>query len=189
MTYRTYQLKISLRHSKPSIWRRIIVPSDIVLSDLHEVFQVVMGWGDSHLHQFVHMKKLYGMIFEDDFGAFEEVIDENSFTLDMLLLKEKDKLVYEYDFGDGWEHDVVLEKILPSSGQVQVACLKGSMCCPPDDCGGIWGYEDKLAIMADPQHPDHEEITEWMGDEFDPEYFDLEVVNAQLTAMFEQGRG
>lgn len=176
-----YQLKITLRGSKPPIWRRILVIDSTKLDDLHEIFQVVMGWENYHMHQFCHGEIFYGVLNEDfdDFGI--ELKDESKYRLSQLLTAEKSSMVYEYDFGDGWEHQIVLEKILPFDSTLQLPlCIKGKRACPPEDCGGIWGYEDLLKILKDKKHPDHENMQEWIGGSFDSEYFDLDEINEQL---------
>ncbi len=174
-----YQIKITLMGSKPPIWRTVLVPCDIKLGALHGVIQMAMGWTESHLHQFIANKKFYGVPDED----FElETEDETKYKLSQLLTKEKDSLIYEYDFGDSWEHKILLEKILPFDTEIALpVCLKGKRACPPEDCGGIWGYEELLNTISDPKHPDYEEMMEWLGGEFDPEEFDLDEINEDLA--------
>jgi hypothetical protein len=174
-----YQIKISLIGAKPPIWRTVLVASDIKLSAFHGVIQAAMGWTNSHLHQFIANKKFYG-VCDEDFDM--EVEDETQYMLAQLLKKEKDSLIYEYDFGDSWEHNILLEKILPfDAGITLPVCLKGKRACPPEDCGGIWGYEELLKIISDPEHPENEEMLDWLGGEFDPEEFDLEDINEDLV--------
>jgi hypothetical protein len=174
-----YQIKISLIGAKPPIWRTVLVASDLGLGAFHDVIQVAMGWTDSHLHQFFDNKKSYG-IPDDDFEL--EMEDESEYKLFQLLKKEKDTLTYEYDFGDSWEHKILLEKILPNdSGIFLPVCIKGKRACPPEDCGGIWGYEELLEIISDPKHPEHKSMLEWLGGEFDPDEFDLEQINGDLA--------
>ena len=174
-----YQIKISLIGAKPPIWRTILVPSDLRLDAFHDVIQIAMGWRDCHLHQFIENNVFYG-IPDDEFGM--EIEDEAKFKLFHLLKKEKDTIKYEYDFGDSWEHKILLEKILPDDGKtVLPVCIKGKRACPPEDCGGIWGYEELLETISNPKHPDHEDMLEWLGGEFDPEEFDLEEINGDLA--------
>ncbi len=179
-----YQLKVTLKDSKPPIWRRILVPSNIDLGEFHVILQIVLGWTDSHLHQFVSGRTLYGTPF-DEFGSDLdlECEDETEYRLSQLLKKEKDSMIYEYDFGDGWEHKIVLEKIFPYDSSVKVpTCVKGKRACPPEDCGGIWGYGNLLEAIKDPSHPEHREMLEWIGGDFDPEFFNIEKTNNTLTA-------
>jgi hypothetical protein len=179
-----YQLKITLKHSKPPIWRRVQVPSDINLEKLHWVIQEAMGWTNSHLHQFVHRGTYYGVPDPDDFMGFSETKNEKTTKLNHLVSRPKAKFMYEYDFGDSWEHDVVLEKILsPEPGVQYPVCITGKRACPPEDCGGIWGYDNFLEAIQNPKHPEHEEMLEWIGESFDPEAFDLEAVNRALRRI------
>jgi hypothetical protein len=174
-----YQIKISLIGVKPPIWRTVLVSGDIDLETFHDVIQLAMGWTDSHLHQFIANNVFYG-IPDDDFEL--EMEDGTQYKLSQLLQKEKDTLIYEYDFGDSWEHKILLEKILPFDSKTTLpVCIKGKRACPPEDCGGIWGYEELLETISNPRHPDHEDMLEWLGGEFDPEEFDLEAINEDLA--------
>jgi hypothetical protein len=174
-----YQVKITLIGSKPPIWRTVLVPSDLKLGAFHAVIQVAMGWTESHLHQFIANKVFYG-VPDDDFGM--EIEDESKYELSQFLKKEKDSLIYEYDFGDSWEHKILLEKILPFDTKMALpVCIKGKRACPPEDCGGIWGYEELLETISDPKHPEYEDMLEWLGGEFDPEEFVLEEINDDLA--------
>jgi len=176
-----YQLKVTLRDSKPPIWRRIQVTSDIRLSTLHLVLQVVMGWEDAHLHQFMAHGVYYGTP-HPDFGF--EVQNEQHVSLQQVVSRAKDKLIYEYDFGDSWEHELLVEKILPlEEGKRYPVCLTGKRACPPEDCGGIWGYASVLEAIRDPEHPEHEEMVAWVGSEFDADIFDLAEVNRELQRL------
>jgi len=178
-----YQLKVSLQGSKPPIWRRILVASNMNLADFHETLQITMGWTDCHLHQFISARKFYG-VPDDDFGMEMEIEDENLYKLSQLLKIEKDSLIYEYDFGDSWEHKVTLEKILSfDDSQTIPRCIKGKRACPPEDCGGIWGYHELLETICDPDNPEHEEMLEWLDGDFDSEYFTLREINQQLKSL------
>jgi hypothetical protein len=174
-----YQIKISLIGAKPPIWRTVLVASNLGLAAFHEVIQQTMGWTDSHLHQFIANNVFYG-IPDDDFGM--EIEDESKYKLSQLLSKEKDNIIYEYDFGDSWEHKILLEKVLPYDSKTALpVCIKGKRACPPEDCGGIWGYEDLLETISNVKHPEHADMLEWLGGEFDPEEFDLEQINKDLA--------
>ena len=182
-----YQIKVTLKHSKPPIWRRIQVRGDTRLDKLHHILQTVMGWWDAHLHQFIvggrgHI--YYGEPNPDfaDWGM--DMQDETKVRLYQLAAGEKFRFVYEYDFGDGWEHDLLVEKILPpEEGVAYPRCLKGKRACPPEDVGGVWGYGYFLEAIHDPDHPEHEEFLEWIGGDFDPEAFDLAEVNEALQRL------
>ena len=176
-----YQIKVTLNGSKPPIWRRIQVPSDINLGKLHRILQVVMGWTDSHLHQFIMGGTYYGEPDPDYRDMGMEMRDEKRVKLNQLVRGEKSRLRYEYDFGDSWEHELLVEKILPPEPGVRYpVCLKGKRACPPEDVGGVWGYPDFLEAIQNPDHSEHEDMLEWIGGEFDPEAFDLDEVNEAL---------
>lgn len=182
MKDKIYQIQIALKGFKPKIWRRLLIPSDLLLSDFHKVIQTSMGWTNSHLHQFIKNKTFYTVkMQDDDFWEEMDNVDYKNMKVTDLLKKEKDKIVYEYDFGDGWEHDIILEKILPLDNNTKYPiCLTGKMNCPPEDCGGIWGYSDMLEILKDPDHEEYESYIEWLGEKFDPEYFNKDEVNEFL---------
>lgn len=174
-----YQLKITLKGSQPPIWRRVQVPADITLAELHDVIQSVMGWTDSHLHAFSIGQTQYGSV-DPEFGL-DDAEDEEVAVLNQVVQRPKSKFTYEYDFGDSWEHELVLEKILPPEpGARYPRCLDGARHGPPEDCGGIWGYAELLEAIQDPEHDSHEEMLEWVGGDFDPEVFDLESINRRL---------
>ncbi|MBX0328573.1 plasmid pRiA4b ORF-3 family protein [Oscillochloris sp. ZM17-4] len=176
---RVYQLKITLKDSKPPIWRRVEVPDDSTLSKLHAIIQAAMGWTDSHLHMFSIGRTSYGV--PDPDYEDEDVRDERRVKLNQLLTEPKQKLSYEYDFGDSWTHVVLLEQVRePEPGVAYPRCTAGKRACPPEDCGGVWGYADFLAAITDPEHPEHDELREWAGGEFDPEEFDLAEIDAAL---------
>jgi hypothetical protein len=176
-----YQLKVTLKGIRPPIWRRLLIRSDTNLEYLHEVLQTTMGWLGGHLHQFVADGVQYG-VPDDEWGV--EVQDERRVTLADIAPAAGDRLVYEYDFGDGWEHDLLIEKVLePEPGATYPVCIKGRRACPPEDVGGIWGYAEFLEILSDPDHPEYEERLEWVGGEFDPEEFDVEDVNAAFASL------
>jgi len=147
-----HQLKITLRYIQPPVWRRVEVPKDITLAKLHRILQVAMGWYDSHLHQFIVGKNYYGEPSLDEFSELD-LKDERKVRLGQVLSKPKQRMVYEYDFGDGWEHDIVLEKVLPPDSNTRYpVCLEGAQACPPEDCGGVGGYENFLDAIRDPDH-------------------------------------
>ncbi len=171
-----YQLKVTLQGIKPPIWRRIEVPSDINLTRLHHVLQSAMGWTDSHLHMFDCEGVRFG-VPDPDFD-FDEVIDERTVRLSALLEAPKQRVDYIYDFGDDWTHRIVLEKISPlpkPEGQrkkFRPRCTGGRRACPPEDCGGRYGYPDLLDALSNSRHPEHSQMTEWVGGHFDPDRFE-----------------
>lgn len=173
-----FRLKVTLRGSKPPIWRRFLVPSDITLKRLHDSLQAVMGWTDSHLHQFEARGVCYGTSDRDS-GVSR--VSESRKTVGQVLRHPKDRMTYEYDFGDGWLHDVVLEEVLPSGqGGPYPVVEAGRRACPPEDVGGIYGYLAFLQAIADPNHPEHSDMIDWVGDAFDPETFDVGEANLAI---------
>ncbi len=173
-----YQIKVTLKGSKPPIWRRIQVTSDTSLHKLHRILQVVMGWEDYHLHQFTIGGEYFGEP-HPDYGF--EMKDEAPVKLNQVVSGVKTRFTYEYDFGDSWEHTILVEKILPLEANKRYpVCLTGRRACPPEDCGGIWGYAHLLEAIQDPDHPEHEDLLEWLEDDFDPEAFDLDEINREL---------
>lgn len=186
----SYQIKVVLSDIKPPIWRRLVVDSRIPLDALHHVIQVSMGWTDSHMHQFVDRDGVsYSEPYDDDFTPSfgSNMIDESAVLLNEVLKDEKDWIKYEYDFGDGWEHKIILEKILPhKKSQFPVVCIKGKRACPPEDCGGPWGYKHMLEQLAAPEvDEEYAELLEWLGDDFEPEAFDMQQTNQILEEIFE----
>jgi Plasmid pRiA4b ORF-3-like protein len=183
-----YQLKITLDNIRPPIWRRILAPEDVTLADLHEIIQRAMGWENYHLHMFTIAGQVYGDPEDDETGDIGTV-NEKRYRLNQLGLREKAKFSYEYDFGDGWEHTILLEKILPADASIRYpVCLTGKRACPLEDVGGAWGYEEFLEILADPKHEEHDHYVEWSGGDFDSEVFDLDEVNQSLQ-HFKPARG
>jgi len=202
-----HELKITLHESKPPIWRQFAVPSDILLSDLHKVIQVVMGWTNSHLHQFTipnaqpkptkeeltsldwqgRLERLTmqrDRCLSDPRMEIEDAEDESKVKLCEIAATVKSKFIYEYDFGDGWDHVIQVVKIgPPAEGVTYPVCISGKHACPLEDCGGMWGYYEKLEVLKNPKHEDYEDIAEWVGEYFDPERFDVEEINAQLAEL------
>ncbi|MFZ2098516.1 MAG: plasmid pRiA4b ORF-3 family protein [Anaerolineales bacterium] len=178
-----YQIKVTLHGTHPPIWRSILVPGNTTLLKLHDILQIVMGWENAHLHMF----KLAGLIYDDpmnDVYGDMSAADEANCKLSQLIHSAGQRFSYEYDFGDSWEHRLVVEKIL--SGQERLRypiCLKGKRACPPEDVGGVWGYDNFLKAIQDPEHEEHEDYLSWIGGEFDPEAFDLDEVNDRLQRM------
>ncbi|MBN1942202.1 MAG: plasmid pRiA4b ORF-3 family protein [Phycisphaerae bacterium] len=238
---KVYEIRITLNGSKPPIWRKVAVSSDITLGELHEVIQIAMGWTNSHMHQFILQSKnpkpvqqkqpnstvtVEKKVIELPDGRKGYVIstkpcddsvtpkpvesalpwfntsarnfvtkttpwgdptemegeDEKTVTLGEVCPKVKSKLIYEYDFGDDWEHTIEVQKIVtPEPAGKYPICLSGKKACPPEDCGGIWGYYEMLDAVGNPKHDSHKEMIEWIGDHFDSDAFDLEEVNAILA--------
>jgi len=182
------QLKLTLKWSKPPIWRRVLVERDRTFSDLHLVVQGVMGWENAHLYEF----KVGGYRVgepDEDFGDLgfgdDKVVEASEVRLDSVLTGAKDRFQYEYDFGDGWVHDVLVEKTLPrATGMVYPCCTGGALNRPPEDCGGMGGYIELLKAQADKRHPQHAWMLEWLGGRpWDAERFDLAAANERLRVL------
>ena len=173
-------LKVTLRGVRPPIWRRLLVPARMTLDDLHHAIQAAMGWEDAHLHAFDIAGRRYGDPREVDGAA-----DEARLTVGGVLRSGVSRFSYTYDFGDDWEHSIVIEgKRPPVDGQAYPACVAGRRNCPPEDCGGGWGYQRLLAVLRDPAHPRRQEWLEMLGDDFDPEAFTVEAADARVAAGF-----
>jgi hypothetical protein len=176
-----YQLKVTLRGSHPLIWRQFQVKSDITLAKLHRILQTVMGWTNTHLHRFLIRGAQYGI---PDDVVLRKMIDERKHRLSDVVSGQASRFTYEYDFGDGWHHELLLERTLsPEAGVHYPVCLAGARACPPEDVGGMAGYENLPEAIHDPNHPQREEYLEWIGDGFDSEAFDADEVNRKLRQL------
>ena len=175
-----FQFKITLTGSKPPIWRRIIVPEDYTFWDLHVAIQDSMGWTDTHLHEFEITNPKSGK--KESIGIPDKEYDRK--VLEGWKRKLSDyftdinkKANYIYDFGDNWNHSIVLEKILPRETKAKYPiCIGGDRSCPPEDCGGIWGYEEFIEAIMDPKHENYHQYIEWAGGNFNPEHFNVKAV-------------
>ena len=177
-----YQIKVTLTGAQPPIWRRLLIEPDTTFQDLHRIIQLAMGWQTSHLHLFqAGNGRLIGDPAED-FDGMMNFLDETIVPVSGVLKKEGQQLKYEYDFGDSWEHEVKLEKILPGDlADPLPKCIKAVRQCPPEDVGGLPGFYDFLEAMEDAAHPEHVAVRDWMGGEwFEPETVDLDQINEDL---------
>jgi hypothetical protein len=177
-----FQFKITLVESKPPIWRRIQV-QDCSLGRFHDIIQVVMGWENCHLHQFIINGERYSTPCPDDFEL--DLKDEKNVRLSQIIPKsaKQVRFKYEYDFGDSWHHDIAFEKFADPEAKVNYpCCVAGARSGPPEDIGGIWGYAEYLEAIANPKHERHEEFLEWNGD-WDAEEFSVEEVNKALRGF------
>ena len=178
MDERSYLLKIRLLYIEPEIWRRFVVPASITLDRLHDVIQIVMGWTDSHLHEITIGKKRY----TDYPESKEDGLESGNYRLGDLIRQKGRIFGYMYDFGDNWEHEVVLEDshyVNPESDS-DLAVLDGARACPPEDVGGAPGYFEFCKVLNDPDHKEHEHLMEWAGGGYDSEDFDGDGVNWEL---------
>jgi len=173
-----YQLKITLLGTKPPIWRRVIVEPETRLKDLHKIIQCVMGWANCHLHQFRCNDECYAASSQDQIA---DSTDYSKIRLQALIKSEADRLIYDYDFGDGWEHTIVLEKKVPRETIPAIPlCTAGKRNCPPEDCGGIPGFYNLLEILSDPRHDEYDDMIDWLDEDYNPEEFDIDSVNLML---------
>lgn len=179
-----HQLKVTLAEIEPAIWRRIVVPSDITFAKLHLVLQVAMGWQNSHMHLFETADTRIGEPQAGDFPDGIETRDERRVQLRDVAPKKGMVVGYEYDFGDSWAHQILVESVSPADPSIaHPICTDGARACPPEDCGGSWGYHDFLAAIADPDNDEHENMLEWVGGKFDPERFDRHAINQVLRKL------
>ena len=174
------RIKVTLSDVRPPIWRRIEIASNVTFKELHDILQVVMGWTNSHLHVFEVGDQRIGV---PDAEAPDEVPEKNVFLGDVLKQGTR-RFRYDYDFGDGWEHDLEVEELFePEPGTVLPRCIGGKRSGPPEDVGGPHGYVESLAAFANSRHPRHREFADWFPRDFDPERFDLESINQRLNAL------
>ena len=180
---RVYQLKVTLLEVQPPVWRHFHILGENTLYDLHCVLQVVMGWQECHLHEFIIGDARYSTLYED-VDLAEGVVEDSRVRLNQVASEEGMKFAYVYDFGDGWKHEILVQKILePDPKGYYPVCLGGERACPPEDCGGSPGYEDFLAAIRDPKHEEHARMLEWVGGSFDPEAFDVKAANQGLRTQ------
>jgi hypothetical protein len=182
-----FQVKVTLRGVRPPIWRRMVVSGHHTLAEFHEILQEAMGWTNTHLHQFEIAGRYYIPADMEDEGADMEGEDESAITLAEAVRLAGKSFRYDYDFGDGWEHTIQVEKVLPAQAKPSVpVCLAGARDCPPEDCGGPYGYQELLEALRDPSNPQHAEMREWIADlygseaRFNPEAFSTDAVNESL---------
>lgn len=175
---KVYQLNVSLLGVVPEVWRRLRVADSDTLGDLHDTLQIAMGWTNIHMHMFIREGHKYG-VPDDQFP--DDTRDERQVRLRQVLKKAGDNLLYIYDFGDAWEHRVVLEEVLPYDLSENLPlCNAGERACPPEDVGGPPGYDEFLEATADPSHPEHDYMLRWIGGDFSPERFDIRMTNDLL---------
>lgn len=184
MTAQIYRIKITLENVKPPVWRRIEVPGDVTLARLHAIIQRVVGWDDYHMWSFQVGKTEYqtGSAEMFDFRGSPKPRSPAGTTLEQATEAQRISFRYWYDFGDDWFHTLKVERVAdPEPGAIYPRCLEGARACPPEDCGGPWGYQNFLKAVTNPKHPEHEEMLEWIGGEWDAEAFDVDAVNKAIT--------
>lgn len=179
-----YQIKITLDGARPPIWRRVQVPGDISLAGLHQVIQAAMGWENYHLYAFFIDGKSYCPPDEDVEAGLSNDLDPSCFMLGQVLPAPGVRLSYVYDFGDEWRHDLLVEKTLPiEGGRTSPKCIAGRRACPPEDCGGIYGYAELVEAMKTSSHPRYAEIVDWLGQPFDADGFSVTAANEELRGL------
>ena len=183
MPHAVYTLEVRLRDISPPIWRMIEIAGSSTLEDLHFALQVAMGWTNSHLHQFIIGDASYGMADIDDADELD-LEDERRFRLQDLV-KRGNSFVYEYDFGDNWEHEVTVKRVAQIAKSPRPRCIGGARACPPEDCGGTGGYENLLQVLADPSHDEHTHLVEW-SEGFQPEHFEIPMMGRDLQREMDQ---
>jgi len=175
-----YETKVQLTGIKPPIWRILRVRPQTRLARFHRILQIAMGWTNSHLHLFQIDGRSWG---EYDPEWDPEVFDYRHVKLKDVFGSGVKSFWYDYDMGDNWRHKITLLGTVENTPGENIACIGGKRACPPEDCGGVYGYQDLLEALADPDHEEHEFLLEWVGGGFDPEAFDLEAVNRALKQL------
>lgn len=186
--FKIYQLELKLAGTEPAVWRRLQVRGDMSLDLLHAVIQTTMGWTNSHLHCFFAGRERFSdptINGEPEFLDEVPDLDERKIKLDEAAPLENTRLIYKYDYGDCWHHTVTVEAIgWSNDGSKPLAlCIAGARACPPEDCGGIWGYANFLKIIKNPKHEEHRSKLEWLGRKFDPKAFDAARTNEFLAKL------
>jgi len=182
-----YRLRVILTGTEPPVWRLLEVPGTAKLDWLHAVLQVAIGWTNSHVHRF----EVNGVPYSDTryhYAEFEdepEILEESKASLAKVAPEQGGAFNYDYDFGDSWRHRIVVAAVLPPStdGAAQAICLDGARACPPEDCGGIWGYANLLEVLKDPKHPEHRTLKRWVGRSFNPDAFNVGKANTWLGGL------
>jgi hypothetical protein len=177
-----YRLRVTLAGIEPAVWRSVLVSGNQSLRKLHEVIQAAMGWTNSHLHLFASADRKD--VVSDPRFELDGARDEGRVKVRSFAPEVGHRFLYEYDLGDSWKHDVIVEEILqPEKAGRLPRCIAGERACPPEDCGGVSGFLDLIEAMRDPSHPEREHYLEWLGRAFDPEAFDVEGTNDRLRRL------
>ena len=186
-----YQIKCKLLHTKPAVFRTLLVDSNVNFYELHHILQIAMGWVNYHLFNFRYHDYYLELPNEEDemnknFSRFQKV-DPRTITLKEFFISLKSKIIYTYDFGDSWEHEIELQKVIePDASMILPLCIKGKHACPQEDCGSIPGYYNLIEIMKKPKHREYKEYVDWLGGEpYDMTAFDINFVNEELQHLKE----
>lgn len=178
---KTLEFSIVLNETNPPVWRQLIIPDSFSLYELHHAIQLAFDWRNYHLYNFIVNDKAYG-----DPSLLEDLdcLSDKLVNISSIFKTTGSTVIYEYDFGDGWIHNIKLEKIAENLAEIKYPiCIDGSMACPPEDCGGISGYEHLLKVVKNSKHPEYKEMVQWLGKVFDPEAFHLQKVNKELKKI------
>ncbi|MDC0584651.1 plasmid pRiA4b ORF-3 family protein [Bacteroidales bacterium] len=182
MTNKVYEIKVSLKNIEPEIWRTFKINGKSSFYELHAVIQLVMGWYDSHLFEFENKNYRIGESDPDFDAEYESKLTEaDDITVEEVLIRKGSSINYLYDFGDHWEHQIKVVDIIKNEIILYPVCTGGKRNCPPEDCGGIGGYEHLLGIVKNKKHPEYSEMMEWLGGEYDPEQFEIDIINKSLN--------
>ncbi len=180
-----YELRVALPYIVPTIWRQLEIPGTMTFDDLHRAIQVAMGWEDCHLWAFYVGKTEVSPEPEQfDFPGEPRARPADSTTIEEMLAGQRAKFRYVYDMGDDWLHEIKVEKVFaPEPGVTYPRCTGGERAGPPEDCGGFPGYFHLMEVVANPKHPEHGEMLDWIGGDWDPEAFDIVAMNKELAAL------
>jgi hypothetical protein len=179
---KNYRLSIKLLEIEPPIWRSLAVPGTVSLAKLHTILQKVMGWDNYHIYLFNVGRRQYGEGVSEWADFAQAVVNAKRVMLQDIAPRKGARFIYTYDLGDGWEHELRVEEIHEGEPD-QVRCLDGARSCPPEDCGGPHGYGELLEIIFDPRHPEYQARRDWLDEGFDPELFNVEIVNRRLKRL------
>lgn len=181
------QLKVRLNRTFPEIWRRIQVEKTTSFFELHHIIQIVMGWENYHMFEFNFNGYRIGEPNDEMVGmgfGSKDVLDSKDIKLDSIITDITEIFDYDYDFGDGWNHRIIVEEFHPKKENIQYPrCIEGALKCPPEDCGGIGGYYNLLNVINNKKHPERKEMLEWLGRKYDPNEFNLKKINLQLSKL------
>jgi hypothetical protein len=174
-----YHLRIALCDIEPEIWRTFVIDGETPFSELHEIIQIVMGWENEHLYKFYIDNQTITDISNDDLDS-KNALDSNVITLKKLGLQKGQKFYYLYDFGDNWNHEIIIEDLVETDPISYPICIAGEYSCPPENCGGAAGYLDLLKALKKPRSKAYRDYRNWLGSDFDPESFDILDINSLI---------
>ena len=174
------ELKITLLNTKPLVYRTIQIENTRTFYELHIAIQIAFGWQNYHLHEFRVNDETIGT---NEFEEEEDILEESNIALSKKIVFEKQKFLYTYDFGDNWEHKIEFVKFVEPKNTFYPKCIRGNRNTPPEDCGGVWGFEEFKEIMGDRKHSEHKEMKKWYGGMYDEDFFSLALVNEDFKSF------